>query len=123
VIGTHPKRTSSLKPQGPPTAINSPLKPLTKTAQTEANTSKHATAHADYSRIILALPIFMPNQGEDSSNSDPLLAMDNEEVEGMDAEDNANMYLNLEHLVDVEMSTDSTKRKRIEEGKECTSCT
>ncbi|KAJ8442759.1 hypothetical protein Cgig2_011029 [Carnegiea gigantea] len=97
-VGTHPRRTSSLKPQGPSAVTKSPL---IETALTEVNTSKQATTHAEHRRIILARHIVMPNQGEDSSNSDPLLAMDNDEVEGMDAEENDDMYLNLEHLLDV----------------------
>lgn len=45
--------------------------------------------------------------------------MENEDEEGMDAEDNADMFLNLDNIEDVEMSTDSSKRKRDEEGEEC----
>ncbi|KAJ8449461.1 hypothetical protein Cgig2_002258 [Carnegiea gigantea] len=113
-----PKLHSQLP--GSPTAItNSSPNPPPEIAQHAANAPQRMTAQAEQSGILLTLSIVMPNQGEDSSKSDPLLAMDNEEIEGMDAEDNADMYLNLEHLVDVEMSSDSTKRKRIEEGEEC----
>jgi len=41
----------------------------------------------------------------------------------MDADENVYMYLNLENIEDVEMSTDSSKRKRVEKGEEYNSCT
>ena len=36
-------------------------------------------------------------------------------------EEFADTFLNLEPFHDLEMSTDSTKRKRVEEGEECLS--
>jgi len=48
---------------------------------------------------------------------DPLDAL-NTSVED---ETNTDMYLNLQNIKDVEMSTDSYKRKRCEEGEEATS--
>lgn len=39
----------------------------------------------------------------------------------MDAYDNAYLFLNLGNIEDVEMSTDSSNRKRMEEGEECNS--
>jgi len=36
-------------------------------------------------------------------------------------EPNVDMFLNLQNIDDVEMSTDSSKRKRKEEGEEATS--
>ncbi|KAJ8445572.1 hypothetical protein Cgig2_012460 [Carnegiea gigantea] len=107
-----PRKTSSLKPQGPSTVTNTPSNPLTMTAQTEAKASKKDTTHVEHSEIVLANPNAMQNQGEDSSNSDTLLAMKNDEDEGTDAKENVEMYLNLKNIMDVEMSTNSTKRKR-----------
>lgn len=69
----------------------------------------------------------MPNPGgEDSQEGlSPRLTtineLNDEEAEGMDAYDDADMLLNLGNIDDVEMSTDSSKRKRIEEGEECNS--
>jgi len=40
---------------------------------------------------------------------------------GGEEEPNMDMYLNLQNIKDVEMSTDSSKRKRNEEGEEATS--
>ena len=60
----------------------------------------------------------MKTQGEGSSNSDTLIAMDNDKKEGMDADESVDMFLNLENIEDVEMSTDSSKRKGVEEGEE-----
>ena len=40
---------------------------------------------------------------------------------GGEEEPNVDMYLNLQNVEDVEMSTDSSKRKRNEEGEEATS--
>ena len=49
--------------------------------------------------------------------------MEDDEEEGMDADENVDMFLNLESIEDVEMSTDSSKKKRVEEGEECSSHT
>lgn len=39
----------------------------------------------------------------------------------MGAYDNADLFLNLGNIEDVQMSTDSSKRKRMEEREECNS--
>ncbi|KAJ8453393.1 LOW QUALITY PROTEIN: hypothetical protein Cgig2_008277 [Carnegiea gigantea] len=62
--------------------------------------SGRPTAQTEQHGILSSRPNVMPNQGELSSESDPLLTMDNEEIEGVDAKDHADMYLNLERLVD-----------------------
>lgn len=118
---THPRRTPAFKHQDL-TALTNPS-PIThpEIAQHEITTPQPNTTQAYQNGILSKSPIVLPNQGDHSSKSDPTLTMDNEEIEGMDAEDNADTYLNLKHLVDVEMSSDFTKRKRIEEGEECTS--
>ncbi|KAJ8441521.1 hypothetical protein Cgig2_026322 [Carnegiea gigantea] len=85
-------------------------------AQTATIYPKRDAATLEHIRIILTNPNAMTTQGEDSSNSDTLIAMKNDEDEGMDADENIDMYLNLENIKDVEMSTDSSKRKRVEEG-------
>uniref|UniRef100_A0A7C9DPI7 Uncharacterized protein n=1 Tax=Opuntia streptacantha TaxID=393608 RepID=A0A7C9DPI7_OPUST len=66
--------------------------------------------------ILLANPVVM--QGEPSlAMADPLDALN----AGGEADHNIDMYLNLQNLEDVEMSTDSSKRKRSEEGEEASS--
>jgi len=40
---------------------------------------------------------------------------------GGEEEPNVDMFLNLQNIEDMEMSTDSSKRKRKEEGEEATS--
>ena len=65
----------------------------------------------------------MKAQADSSTHSDNLVGMIEDEEEGMDADENVDMFLNLENIEDVEMSIDSTKRKRIEEGEECKSHT
>ena len=71
--------------------------------------------------IVLANLTVMKSQDEGSSNSDELMAMNHVKDEGLDEEENVDMFLNLGNIKDMEMSTDSSKRKRIEEGKECNS--
>jgi len=71
--------------------------------------------------IILAnlnaiLPIDDPNLVPD-----PLDALNEDMLDDMEAENNADLYLNLHNLEDIEMSSDSTKRKRSEDGEEATS--
>ena len=61
------------------------------------------------------------SQDEGSPNADKLMAMEDGENEGMDEEENVDMFLNLEKIEDVKMSTDLSKRKRVEEGEKCTS--
>lgn len=122
MIGTQPRKPSSLKPQGPSTVTITTSTPLTVPVKTAANASKKATNPAEHSKVTLVDPSIMNNKGENSSNSDTLLNMENDEEEGMDAEENANMYLNLKNIEDVEMPSDSTKRKRVEDGEECNSC-
>ncbi|KAJ8442546.1 hypothetical protein Cgig2_026488 [Carnegiea gigantea] len=58
----------------------------------------------------------MKNQDADFANSDTRIAMEKDEDEGLAADENIDMYLNLQNIEDVEMSTDSSKRKRLEEG-------
>ena len=38
----------------------------------------------------------------------------------MDAEDDVDMFMNLQNIEDIEMSTDSAKCKRCEDGEEAT---
>lgn len=54
---------------------------------------------------------------EQCAKDEPLQATD----EGMDEDEDIEMYLNLHNFEDIEMSTDSSKRKRCEEGEEATS--
>lgn len=54
---------------------------------------------------------------EQCAKDEPLQATD----EGMEEDEDIEMYLNLHNFEDIEMSTDSSKRKRCEEGEEATS--
>lgn len=48
---------------------------------------------------------------------DPLDDID----KGINEDSNVDMYLNLQNIEDIDMSTDSSKRKRCEDGEEVTS--
>ena len=52
---------------------------------------------------------------------DPLQAIPGVVLDGMDDDSNVDMFLNLHNIDDVEMSTDSAKRKRGEDGEEVSS--
>lgn len=93
--------------------------PLPATEQIVAPKAKEGPDTVDPIGIILENPSPIKTQAQGPSNLDTLFAMENEDEEGMDAEDNADMFLNLDNIEDVEMSTDSSKRKRDEEGEEC----
>ena len=54
-------------------------------------------------------------------NLDPLAIFPEADVDGMDEEDNVDLYLNLHKIEDIDMSTDSAKRKRCEDGEEVSS--
>jgi len=54
-------------------------------------------------------------------NPDPLAVFPEEDVDGMDEEDNVDVYLNLHNIEDIDMSTESSKRKRCEDGEEVSS--
>jgi len=54
-------------------------------------------------------------------NLDPLTVFPEAAVDGMDEEDNVDLYLNLHKIEDIDMSTDSSKRKRCEDGEEVSS--
>ncbi|KAJ8444540.1 hypothetical protein Cgig2_000819 [Carnegiea gigantea] len=94
-----------------PIPTNDPPSPPTQTAPGPSITKV----------IVLANLASMKSQDEGSPNDDNLVAMVAGDDEGMDEEENVDMFLNLENIEDVEMSTDSSKRKRVEEGEECTS--
>ena len=66
--------------------------------------------------ILLSNPLVMHHNDVLMFGADPLdgLNMAGEE------EPNVDMFLNLQNIDDVEMSTDSSKRKRKEEGGEAT---
>lgn len=111
-----------LKPQDPPILDTNPSYPP-MAAQSVVPFIKVTSRTCDPAGIILANPTDMKNQGEGSSNIDTLNAVTDDDEERMDAYENANMFLNLENIEDVEMSTDSSKRKRVEEAEECNSHT
>ncbi|KAJ8423901.1 hypothetical protein Cgig2_028064 [Carnegiea gigantea] len=52
---------------------------------------------------------------------DPLDALNEDVLDDMEAKNNADLYLNLHNIEDIEMSSDSTKRKRSEDGEEAIS--
>ena len=55
--------------------------------------------------------------GQHMGIEDPLDALN----AGQDDEHNVDLYLNLQNYDDVDMASDSSKRKRIEEGEEASS--
>jgi len=62
--------------------------------------------------IILASTVAVtPSVGEPEANGDPLVAFHGEFLEGMEDNTNVDMFLNLHNIADIEMSTDSAKRK------------
>ena len=72
--------------------------------------------------IILANPTAVTSTGLDPIvNRDPLDALRGPILEGMDEDENINLFLNLHKIKDIDMSMDSSKRKRCEEGEEVTS--
>jgi len=66
--------------------------------------------------IILANTVAFNQNLNQTEEGDPLDALN----EGLE-EANMDVYLNLQNLDDVEMSVDSSKRKRVEEGEEASS--
>ncbi|KAJ8450358.1 hypothetical protein Cgig2_004815 [Carnegiea gigantea] len=71
--------------------------------------------------IILAnLTAILPTD-DPSLVPDPLDAINEDMLDDMEAKNNADLYLNLHNLEDIEMSSDSTKKKRSEDGEEATS--
>ncbi|KAJ8426841.1 hypothetical protein Cgig2_025246 [Carnegiea gigantea] len=105
------------------TIIANLIQPATLPMQIPSNSvpiekEKGVPAPTDPHRIILANPNAMKPQDDCSTSSDNLLAMVEDGDEGMEDSPNIDMFLNHENIEDVEMSTDSTKRKRIEEGEE-----
>lgn len=119
---TYDKKPPSFKTQGPPTITITASTPLTGPIKPEAVAAKKNSIPVDTSRATAADTSVMNPIGENSLMSDTFLDLEDEGEEGMDTEENADMYLNLDNIEDVEMSSDSTKRKRVEEGEECTSC-
>ncbi|KAJ8424545.1 hypothetical protein Cgig2_010845 [Carnegiea gigantea] len=110
-LGPRHRKLSNLKPQDLPILT----KDLVNLPSQEIPTPLNPNG------IVLANLIVMKSQDEGSSNSDKLMAMDNVGDKGMDEEENVDMFLNLGNIEDMKMSTDSSKRKRIEEGEECNS--
>jgi len=54
-------------------------------------------------------------------NHDPLDAFPGPVLDGMDEEENVDLFLNLHKIEDIDMSTDSSKCKRCEDGEEVSS--
>ncbi|KAJ8424036.1 hypothetical protein Cgig2_032185 [Carnegiea gigantea] len=94
------------------------LKPVGTVVRVDQNTLLRLKGTVDITGIVLANSIDVNNQDGDSPNLASLNAMDDDEAEGMDAYDNAELFLDLGNIEDVEMSTDSSKRKRMVEGEE-----
>lgn len=88
------------------------------------------TLEPSFTNIILAHPPRNTNQ-EGRANSDPLIAMDNDLVGDsndndyedsqalvLDEEEIADIFVNLYPIQDLDMSTESCKRRRVEEVNE-----
>jgi len=54
-------------------------------------------------------------------NHDPLDAFPGDVLDGMDEEENVDLFLNLHKIKDIDMFADSSKRKRCEDGEEVSS--
>jgi len=54
-------------------------------------------------------------------HQDPLDAFHRASIDGMGVEDNVDVFLNLQRIEDIDMSTDASKHKRCEEGEEVNS--
>ena len=63
----------------------------------------------------------LPGMGDDQMEASPSLLAEGSPSGLAPEEDFADTFLNLEPFHDLEMSTDSTKWKRVEEGGECLS--
>ncbi|KAJ8423877.1 hypothetical protein Cgig2_001543 [Carnegiea gigantea] len=123
LIGPRSKKTSTLKPQDTTVLTSGTSTQLVAALQLLLVPEQGVLAPLDPKGIILANPFAMKAQANNSTHSDNLVDIIEDEEEGMDADENVDMFLNLENIKDVEMPTDSTKRKRIEEGEECKSHT
>ncbi|KAJ8421618.1 hypothetical protein Cgig2_008569 [Carnegiea gigantea] len=121
--GPHQKKGTNLKTQDATLLPTSPPTLPLVVAQPVLVTLQGAPTPFDSNGIILPNPTAMMTNGEGSTNFDILLAMKDDVEEGTDADENVDMFLNLENIKDVKMSMDSSKRKRIEEDEECSSHT
>ncbi|KAJ8422986.1 hypothetical protein Cgig2_013879 [Carnegiea gigantea] len=108
------------------TSLTELLKPVGTMVRVDQNT--HLSLKGKFAHVCLNIHITHPLPGsltiardEGSPNDDNLVAMVAGADEGMDEEENVDMFLNLENIKDVEMSIESSKRKRVKEGEECTS--
>lgn len=118
-----PRKPSLLNPHSappPPTSAHGPpLHPVS--AQPDQNELQKDISHFDSGITATnTIPVMIPK-----GVSSPLHNLDNVGAdmmdEGVETDENVDLFLNLENIEDVEMSTDSAKRKRIEEGEECSS--
>ena len=110
MLSAKPKRNSILNPERPSTGG-----------------SRSTTAPPELLRAIDPAPlgpdgIMLANAlamqpGQHMGIEDPLDALN----AGQDDEHNVDLYLNLQHYDDMDMASDSAKRKRIEEGEEASS--
>jgi len=105
LIHARPRRSSTLNPVGSSNAEGNvqPIPPSFVPFSTSAPLGPED--------IILANAVAFNHNLNHTEEGDPLDALN----EGL-AEDNMDVYLNLQNNDDVEMSVDSSKRKRIEEG-------
>jgi len=56
------------------------------------------------------------------AKDDPLDALNSSVAADVEDDANVDMFLNLQNIENAKMSTNSSKRKRWEEGEEATSC-
>ena len=121
------RATKSTKAGGPsasacPTVVpHVPEPPLPATSVNSLPSHCHpAPGHEE--GLILALPyVAAPLKEVNVITGDPLQAYPDAFLDGRDADTNVDMFLNLNNVEDVEMSAESSKRKRDEEGEEVTS--
>ncbi|KAJ8433860.1 hypothetical protein Cgig2_032071 [Carnegiea gigantea] len=99
-FGPRHKKMSNLKPEDPLIPTNDPIIPTIQTAPAPSNPKG----------IVLGNLTAMKSQDEGSPNADKLMAIDDGENEGMDEEENADIFLNLEKIED-EMCKQHDERK------------
>ena len=96
MVGPQPRKTSSLKPQGPSAVATTSSRSPYVAAQPEGSQPQGDTPILDHKGVLLPHP--MKNQDADSANSDTRIAMEKDEEEGLAIDENVDMYLNLQNI-------------------------
>ena len=111
MIQARPRRNSSLKPTDDSLSIYA-----TESKPSYLDMWFNPTPFG-LNDIILTATTVMKQQGAPMVGADPLDALNS----NIEDDPNVDKFLNLQNIEDVEMSTDSTKRKQCEEEEKATS--